>query len=120
MAKNRQLTEQERDVARGILRQVRERITEATKGDQAYTWALRRYLYIRLMHDERGNPTERKKLKFRKMVEQEAKCAECGERLPEQGSELDRLDAMSGYTSENVRLVCHSCHRRMQAEKGFS
>lgn len=119
MPTNRQLSDQEREVAKDLLLQLRKGMTIAAKEDREYAWALRRYIYTRLIHDERGNPTERKKLKFKKMVEQEAKCAECGEKLPEKGSELDRFDAMKGYTSENTRLVCHSCHRSMQAKKGF-
>ena len=120
MAENRRLSEAEREEAKNILLEVRERITQTARGEQSHIWALRRYIYIRLMHDERGKPGERKKLKFKKMVEQDAKCAERGGKLPEKGSELDRFDAMTGYTPQNTRLLSHNCHRKMQSEKGFS
>jgi hypothetical protein len=106
-------------MAKGILADVRERISQATHGDQDFAFALRRYIYARLIYDERGNSTDRKKLKFRKMAEQEAKCAECGKKLPEKGSVLDRRDAMKSYNDENTRLLCHDCDRTAEAEKGF-
>jgi hypothetical protein len=37
---------------------------------QGLAWATRRYIYIRLQHDERGNPMQRKLLKLKKMAAQ--------------------------------------------------
>jgi len=36
------------------------------------------------------------------------------------GSELDRVNAMDGYTEQNTRLVHHECHVKSQEEKGFA
>jgi hypothetical protein len=34
--------------------------------------------------------------------------------------ELDRIEAIKGYTNENTVLVHHDCHRMSQKEKGFA
>ena len=117
---NRQLTDEERSHAKTILEKVRQEIAKTANSDEQLAWAIRRYVYIRLQHDERGKPMQRKILKLKKMAFQNGKCALCGKDLPERGAELDRHDAMKGYTIENTRLLCHSCHREDQAEKGFA
>jgi ribosomal protein L44E len=119
MAKTRRLTNGERESAKEILETVRGLVTEAAKGDSELAWALRRYVYVRLSHDERGNPMQRKLLKLKKWVSQGGKCATCGTQLPERGAELDRIETMKGYTAENARLVCHNCHRSGQEDRGF-
>ncbi len=120
MTANRRLTDSEQELGRTILQNTREQLKEVAKDDAGLLWALRRYLYVRLHHDERGKPMQRKILKLKKMVEQKGLCAVCGKELPKRGSELDRMVAMDGYTEENTRLVCHECHRKMQAERGFA
>jgi len=89
-------------------------------GDAQLLFALRRRIFSRLTYDERGAPAIRKKLKERKWKEQRGKCSICGDHLPISGSELDRFDAVLGYTLENTRLVCHDCHRAQQEERGFA
>jgi ribosomal protein L44E len=118
--KNRRLTEAERVIGHQVLENVRHVIAESAKGDAALAWALRRFVYVRLSHDERSSPMQRKLLKLNKMIAQKGLCAECGEELPKRGSELDRFNAMDGYTDINTRLVCHKCHRKSQEEKGFA
>ena len=90
-------------------------------GDDAeLLFALRRRLYTRLMHLERGTPMHRTKLKRVKWKAQEGKCAICGKAMDQKGSELDRAKANDGYTVENTRLVHHECHVADQRLKGFS
>lgn len=120
MASTRKLTESERKLAKKILENTRRRIVEMADGDTNLLWAVRRYVYIRLQHDERGNPTQRKILKLKKWVAQKGKCAMCGKKLPEKGAELDRIYPMKGYTLANTRLVCQKCHRTDQEKKGFA
>jgi hypothetical protein len=119
-SKNRRLSPDEQMAAKQTLDQVRQLIKQAAREDKAHIWALRRYIYIRLQHDERGKPLQRKMLKLKRMVSQKGKCAICGESLPERGAELDRFNAMDGYTEQNTRLVCHRCHRKSQEERGFA
>lgn len=120
MSTNRRLTEAEQELGRAVLQTTREQLKEIAKDDPGLLWALRRYLYVRLQHDERGKPMQRKILKLKKMASQKSLCAVCKKELPERGAELDRFNAMAGYTEENTRLVCHDCHRKIQAEKGFA
>ena len=120
MSSNRRLSESEQELGREVLQKTRDQLKETAKEDAGLLWALRRYLYVRLQHDERGKPMQRKILKLKKMASQKGLCAICKEELPERGSELDRFNAMDGYTIENTRLVCHDCHRKSQAEKGFA
>jgi len=120
MASPGRLTDAQRDLAKTILEDVRKQIADKAGGDAGLAWAMRRYVYIRLQHDERGNPMQRKMLKLKKMVAQNGKCALCGKDLPERGSELDRFDAVKGYTSENTKLVCHECHRAEQEKKAWA
>ena len=120
MAKGGRLTDEERAIAKDLLDNVRVAVKGAARGDPTLEWALRRYVYIRLGHDERGNPMQRKLLKLNKMIQQEGKCALCGVKLPRRGAELDRLEQTKGYTEENVRLLCHDCHRAEQEKRGFA
>ena len=120
MPSARRMTETQRELAKTILATVREQIHARSGGDAELAWAMRRYIYIRLQHDERGNPMQRKLLKLKKMIAQKGKCALCGGELPERGAELDRFDAMKGYTEANTRLLCHKCHQDEQARKGYA
>jgi len=120
MPENRRLTAQERETAKEILEQIREHIKKASQEDNEHAFALRRYIYKNLMYDERGTPMQRRKLKTEKLLQQGAKCAECGKQfLESEEPELDRIDAVKGYTKDNTRLIHHECHRRKQLEKGF-
>jgi len=120
MVNTRQLTDPERIVARRLLESVRTRMVAAARSDASLLWAIRRYVYMRLQHDERGTPMQRRALKLEKMDAQKGRCAICSKKLPDKGAELDRFSPMKGYTAENTRLICHQCHRDDQAQKGFA
>lgn len=98
---------------------VRATLEKASGGDSELLWALRRKLAKELTYLERGKPMQRRALKIRKRAEQGGLCANCCKPLPEE-AELDRTEAMLGYTMENTRLVCHACHRTLQRERGFA
>jgi hypothetical protein len=57
---------------------------------------------------ERSTPAKRNKLKLTLMTKQQGKCAE-----------LDRKNAIAGYTEENCRLIHHQCHRDAQAAQSY-
>jgi hypothetical protein len=115
------LTETQRESARVILEQVRTEITKAADGDPALAFALRRYIYVRLSHDERSSPMQRRALKMRKFDAQRGQCAICHEPLSQIGhSHLHRHDAVAGYTDENTSLVHGECHRKQQAARNYS
>ena len=117
---NRQLTQQELQTANQLLTEVRARLKEASKGDTALEWALRRKLSKELIYDERGKPMERRLLKQRLWGKQQGKCERCGNLLPEKDANLHRLEAMRGYTEENTRLWCPSCHVAVQEERRYT
>jgi hypothetical protein len=62
----------------------------------------------------------RRALKILKRSQQEGRCAICHQPLPEKDAILDRLEAMSGYTEKNTRLLCRPCDYEVQAERRFT
>jgi len=117
---NRQLTSDEREAASQILTETRTRIAAFSKSDADLEWAMRRYIYIRLQHDERGTPMERRALKAILRSKQDDLCLLCGEQLPKKGAVLDRLEAMKGYTEDNTRLLCPSCDKKVQEQRHYA
>ena len=113
------LPEDERAKVLPILAKLRADLSEASGGSEELLFSMKRYIAKRLEFDERGTPTQRRKLKDQKWKSQRGLCAVCKEGLPERGAELDRFHAIDGYTAENTQLVCHSCHRKAQEERGF-
>ncbi len=114
------LNEENRSKARELLIRLREEIMIASGGNNELLFQMKRYIAKRLEFDERGTPTERRKLKDLKWKRQRGLCALCVEELPERGAELDRFKAIDGYTLENTQLICHACHRRVQEERGLA
>ncbi len=117
---NRTLGPEELVKAGELLDQIRHRLKTLSQGDDALHFAYRRKVYKELTYDERGKPGHRKKLKARKRDQQQGRCPECADVLPERNAVLDRLQAQGGYTDGNTRLLCPDCDRRIQAERGFS
>jgi ribosomal protein L44E len=117
---NRQLSSEEIEhLFSPLISDVRQRLSDLSKGDKDLLWALRRKLYKELTYDERGKPMHRRKLKGVKRAEQDNKCPLCLESLPSEYAVLDRIEAMKGYTQENTRLLCQSCDTRIQQERGY-
>jgi UTP:GlnB (protein PII) uridylyltransferase len=117
---NRTLTPQELEKANALLQYIRTRLRVLAGEEADLLFAYRRKIAKELVYDERSKPAERKLLKLSKMIAQNGLCAECQTELPNRGAELDRLNAMGGYTEENTRLVHHECHVKSQEEKGFA
>lgn len=116
---SRRLTEDEAAKADTLLAEVKAMVEDAAGGDPVLLFALRRRLFTRLMYWERSTPAERTRLKGAKWKAQGGLCAICNEPMDVKGSELDRADALGGYTADNTRLVHHACHRQDQETKGF-
>ncbi len=117
---NRRMNKEETAIARAFLDRIRDELKELARDDRDLLFAMRRRIYIRLMHDERGTPVYRRKLKALKWEKQQGLCAICGKEMPLKHSELDRTKAFLGYTGENTRLVHHECHVDDQRSKNFS
>ena len=114
------LSDEDRAAAIAILEELRGRIATVVGEDRERLFQMRRYILKRLEFDERGTPTQRRKLKDAKRKSQRGLCALCQAPLPERGAELDRFRAMDGYTARNTQLVCHSCHQKAEAERGVA
>jgi hypothetical protein len=106
------LSGEDRARAIQILEQTRAQIDAAAADDQELRFQLRRYILKRLEFDERGTPTQRRKLKDVKRKFQRGLCYECAQPLPAKGAELHRLRAVEGYTEANTRLLCRACHEK--------
>jgi UTP:GlnB (protein PII) uridylyltransferase len=117
---NRRLTTDELQKANHLLQDIRVLLNGLAGEDFALLFAYRRKIAKELGYDERGKPMMRKVLKLNKMIAQKGLCAECQNELPKRGAELDRINAMDGYTEENTRLVHHECHVKSQEGKGFA
>jgi hypothetical protein len=109
------LADDQRLRAIALLTELRAGIDAAAGGDEAVRFQMRRYVAKRLEFDERGTPTQRRKLKDAKVKYQKGLCAMCAEKLPERGAELHRLKAIDGYTAANTMLLCRGCHEKAQA-----
>ncbi len=117
----RKLTESEiDDLFRPLITAVRHKLQKLSKGEADLFWALRRKLYKELSYDERGKPMLRRKLKLVKRVDQKGKCANCGRRLPQNYTVLDRIQAMKGYTEKNTRLICQKCDQTIQQRRKYA
>jgi hypothetical protein len=114
------LSDGDRAKAIAILEELRTRIADAVGDDRNRLFQMRRYIMKRLEFDERGTPTQRRRLKEQKRRSQRGLCALCHGELPQRGAELDRFRAMDGYTAGNTQLVCHSCHQKAEVERGFA
>ncbi len=114
------LSDGDREKAIAILEELRTRIADAVGDDRDRLFQMRRYILKRLEFDERGTPTQRRRLKEQKRRSQRGLCALCHGELPQRGAELDRFRAMDGYTAGNTQLVCHSCHQKAEVERGFA
>ena len=117
---NPRLTTEQLTRAHDILGLVRGALVQASGGDATLLFALRRKVQKELMHDERGTPAHRNKIKRLKRAEQADRCPICGEALPAKNAVLDRIEAVDGYTVENTRLIHQECDIRAQAAKGFT
>lgn len=93
---------------------------ELSGGDKELLFAYRRKIAKELHYDERGKPGQRKNLKLLKWGLQNRKCAHCGDELPLKYSELDRKNAVDGYTEENTELVHAKCRQERQAAKNYT
>lgn len=117
---NPRLTQEQLNIANGLIDEVRARLKEITDGDNKYYWALRRKLAKELVYDERGKTGHRLKLKAEKRIEQNGICSLSSQALSEKYCVLDRYEAIAGYTSANTRLICQTCDIETQKSRGYA
>jgi|SRR5882672_3933280 len=117
---NRNLDSNELKRATELLRDIRDQLISLAAGDPLLLFAYRRKVVKELGYDERGKPGARGKLKALKWGLQNRTCIHCGNEMPLRYSELDRKNAVDGYTVENTDLVHAKCHQERQAAKGYA
>ncbi len=116
---NRNLSPTELDSANELLNLIRSRLKALSGDDSELLFAYRRKIAKELGYDERSKPMIRRKLKTLKRKDQNGRCALCPEPLPAKYAVLDRVRACDGYTAENTRLICETCDRKVQLERGY-
>jgi hypothetical protein len=116
---NRTLSDDELKKANVLLAEIRQRLDLLAGGDPLLKFAYRRKVAKELGYDERSKPIVRAKLKAMKWGLQNGKCAECHDDMPIAYSELDRKNAVDGYTVENTELIHAKCHHIRQARGGY-
>jgi RNase P subunit RPR2 len=117
---NRRLSSEELVLANALLENVRARLRELAGEHMDLLFAYRRKVYKELIYDERDKPMVRKRLKALKRKEQRGLCPLCNRPLPAAYCVLDRFVAAAGYTSDNTRLICQECDRKMQSSRGYA
>jgi len=99
---NRNLDAEELKLAFVLLDEIRAKLEALAGGDTSRLFAYRRKIYKELVYLERGKPMARRKIKIQKHDQQQGKCAHCNDSMTIQYSELDRKNAVDGYTLENT------------------
>jgi hypothetical protein len=117
---NRNLDTEELKLAHSLLNEIREKLDALAAGNPNLLFAYRRKIYKELIYLERGKPMTRRNIKLQKFDQQGGKCAHCNGEMKISYSELDRKNAVDGYTIENTELVHAECHRARQAAKGYT
>jgi hypothetical protein len=102
---NRNLDTEELRLAHSLLNEIREKLDALAAGNSNLLFAYRRKIYKELIYLERGKPMTRRKIKLQKFDQQNGKCAHCKSEMKISYSELDRKNAVDGYTIENTELV---------------
>ena len=100
--------------ARQILKQVRSQIKEVAEGNPNDWFKINRYVYARLLLDERKGKPKKTDL----FDKQKGICWICKKRIDNiKDTDTHRINEELGYDDEgNVVLVHRSCHQRMQAK----
>ena len=101
--------------ARQILNQTRSQIKEAASGNSDAWFKINRYVYARLLGDER----KKKPKKVDLFDKQKGLCWICKERIENiKDTDTHRINEELGYDDvNNVVLVHRSCHQRIQAKQ---
>lgn len=92
-----------------ILTDVRRMIADCAHSDPDEWWYANRYVFARLMLDERKTKTDIK----RELLSARSACALCGKDWDEPGDiHLHRVDDLKGYSIKNCVLTHADCHRK--------
>ena len=101
--------------AKQILERVRSQIKEAAGKNSDDWFKVNRYVYARLLGDERKKKPKKADL----FDKQKGFCWLCKERIDKiKDTDTHRIDEQLGYGhADNVVLVHRTCHQQMQAKR---
>lgn len=116
---NPQLNKTQLKQAHKLITKIRKQIETLAKNNPEVIFAFRRKIVKELGYDEKSHPNVRRALKVEMRKKQKGICPLCKQELPDKGAILDRAEAIKGYKKENVRLICPSCDRKVQEERGY-
>jgi 5-methylcytosine-specific restriction endonuclease McrA len=98
-----------KDYGDEILRQARISITEAANGNADLRFKINRWVYGRLMQDERQTKKPFKQTLWDSGI---CACQGCGKPFSSlKGVHLHRIDASKNYDDDNCQLLCALCHK---------
>jgi len=96
-----------------ILKHARRLIKEYAAGDPDKWWYANRFVFARLLLDERKTKTSIK----RELFDANKPCYYCGKSFETRRNvHLHRLDQTKGYSKDNCVLMHAACHRKWHAE----
>lgn len=119
MAKPQLSKEQHETLFEPFLEHIKVELERLSGGDAELLRALRVELAMELKSPERGDPAAHNNLKMEIWAQQKGICPICNELLPEENAEMDRFEAVQGYTAENTRLVHPACYAAEQVRRGY-
>jgi len=91
-----------------ILRQARQMISEAARGDSTLRFKINRWVFSRLQQDEIQTKKPLKNMLWDSGVRA---CQVCGKPFSSlRGVHLHRIDASMEYSDRNCQLLCRLCH----------
>ena len=97
-------------VGDSILNHVRMMIREVTKDDDDYQFRLNRWIYARLMGDERRKKSPIKQQLWSMGI---TSCQDCNQEFTSlKGVEIHRKDSSRAYSLQNCELLCRGCHMK--------
>ena len=106
LVKEKRMTPQE------ILDQTRSLISQCANGDADRWWYANRFVFARLMLDERKTKTRIK----RKLIDTGAPCEYCGKAFEtKRNIHLHRVDGDKAYSEDNCVLMHPECHQAAHA-----
>ena len=98
-----------KEIGDSLLNHVRMVVREISKDDEDFEFKLNRWVYQRLMQDERAKKKPIKKELWELGMNS---CQGCNKKFKSlKGVEIHRIDSSKAYSIDNCELLCKPCHQ---------